>query len=69
LKYLGGFTSYNKVVLLNSFIFTINPNLDTMSIDRESLLLSVRIFVSNLEDSRKDFKRKLLKFLLLLSWI
>ena len=49
-KYLGGITSYSNVVLLNNFIFTFNPNLDTMSIDRESLLLSVREFLSKLDE-------------------
>jgi hypothetical protein len=51
-KYLGGFTTYNKVVVLNNFIFTIYPNMVEMSIDRESLLLSVRNFLSNLDDDK-----------------
>jgi len=50
-KYLGGFTSYNNVVLLNNFIFTFNPDSDKICIDRESLLLSVRNFLSKLDDN------------------
>lgn len=49
-KYLGGFTSYSNVVLLNNFILTFNPNLDKLSIDKESLLLSVRKILSTLDE-------------------
>lgn len=47
-KYLGGITSYNKVVLLKNFTF--NPNFDSLTIDRESLLESVINFLNNLDE-------------------
>jgi hypothetical protein len=49
--YSGGFKSYNIVILLNEFIFTFQPNIETISVDRDTLSLSVRKFLSELEDN------------------
>jgi hypothetical protein len=48
-KYLGGFTSYKDILLLNNFIFTFNPESNSVTLDRDTLLFSVREFLSKLD--------------------